>query len=283
MVVKSLRRPQCILGQPRTSCGTSSFFLQFTTIAHVIQTIIYSAIWFELSNRTVTLSHVTRKVTRNHQTLGSFHMWDGLGMRLVADITSVPILRVTIMCTKFKFNEEYAASHTPFINHVTTFKELQHENFVIRFFMKMTWSHIVMIFSLFSTDCTCPENELYCAQILNSNTDTTMELRRRTEPSWEGWSKPKQKGVEKLLRNVVNLPPLSWSVRWPPWGPPGWQHLGPGPSDSPCRYEPGEQRDLDIKSPPRVTKPFNGVMSSWVVIPQRERYGVHTERGALGA
>lgn len=97
VVVKSLRRPQCILGQPRTSCGTSSFFLQFTTIAHVIQTIIYSAIWFELSNRTVTLSHVTRKVTRNHQTLGSFHMWDGLGMRLVADITSAPILRVAIM------------------------------------------------------------------------------------------------------------------------------------------------------------------------------------------
>ena len=190
---------------------------------------------------------------------------------------------VTVQNSMYKFNEEYAASHTPFINHVTTCKKLQHENFVIRFFMKMMWSHIVMIFSLFSTDCMCPENKLYCAQILNSNTDTTMELRRRTEPSWEGWSKPKQKGVKKLLRNVVNLPPLSWSVRWPPWGPPGWRHLGPGPSDSPCRYEPGEQRDLDIKSPPRVTKPFNGVMSSWVVIPQRERYGVHTERGALGA
>ena len=123
-------------------------------------------------------------------------------MGLVADITSVPILRVTvcnvtyslykIRCINLTRNMQLAILHLSTINYS---KELQHENFVIRFFMKMTWSHIVMIFSLPAqtvrvqkTSSIVHSSSLVLRllstawvrdyTVLNSNTDTTMELPR---------------------------------------------------------------------------------------------------------
>ena len=82
-VCKSSRRPQSLLGQPKTGCNTSfHYFRIISKYDHLRHAIVIrsSAIWLVISNLRLATPHLTRNVAQNTRT--SSHVWEGLGTRL---------------------------------------------------------------------------------------------------------------------------------------------------------------------------------------------------------